>query len=176
MRLILPTYPAKVFQSASLSVVLELLPYLSRTIPPALKKYRKASALAKVTVCVNVMVQAAWPEPVAEVFDVVPENTPYSVPEAAALPRLRVMVLMSVATLAKIAMTLPVTGCVRLVRVELVCCPAVAKLATKAAHDVAVTVPPMLTVLRAVCPQPLSPLPVLQTALILLALALANPL
>ena len=112
----------------------------------------------------------------AVVLLVVPENTPYSVPEAAALPRLRVMVLMSVATLAKIAMTLPVTGCVRLVRVELVCCPAVARLATKAAQLVAVTVPPMLTVLRAVCPQPESPVPVLQTLLMLLALALAKPL
>jgi hypothetical protein len=145
-------------------------------MPPAFQKYLAALALAKVTVCVNVMVQAACPEPVAVVFDVVPENTPYSVPEAAALPRLRVMVLMSVATLAKMAITFPVTGCVRLVRVELVCCPAVARLATKAAHDVAVTVPPVLTVLRAVCPQPLSPEPVDQTALILLALALAKPL
>ena len=112
----------------------------------------------------------------AVVFDVVPENTPYSVPEAAALPRFSVMVLMSVATLAKILMVLPVTGCVRDVRVEAVCEPAEARLATKAAHDVAVTVPPMLTVLRAVCPQPESPVPVLQTLLMLLALALAKPL
>ena len=128
------------------------------------------------TVCVNVMVQADCPDPVSVVFDVVPENVPIVVPEAAALPRLRVIVLMSVATLAKIAMVLPVTGCVRLVSVELVCCPAVAKLATKAAHDVAVTVPNVLTVLSAVCPQPESPVPVLQTLLILLALALAKPL
>ena len=145
-------------------------------MPPAFQKYLVASALAKVTVCVNVIVQALCPEPVAEVFDVVPENTPYSVPDAAALPRFRVMVLMSVATLAKIAMTLPVTGCVRLVRVESVCEPALARFPTKAAHDVAVTVPPMLTVLRAVCPQPESPVPVLQTLLMLLALALAKPL
>ena len=82
----------------------------------------------------------------------------------------------TLATLAKMAITFPVTGCVRLVKVEPVWLPAVAKLATKAAQLVAVTVPPMLTVLRAVCPQPLSPLPVLQTALILLALALAKPL
>ena len=151
-------------------------PNMILTKPPALKKYLAASALANVQVCVNVMVQADCPEPVPVVFDVAPVNVPIVVPEAAALPRLRVMVLMSVSTLAKIAMTLPVTGCVRLVRVEPVCDPAVARFATRAAHDVAVTVPPMLTVLRAVCPQPLSPLPVLQTALILLALALAKPL
>jgi hypothetical protein len=96
------------------------------------------------------MVQALCPDPVSVVFDVVPENVPIVVPEAAALPRLRVMVLMSVATLAKIAMVLPVTGCVRDVKELLVCDPAVAKLATKAAQLVAVTVPPMLTVLRAV--------------------------
>ena len=112
----------------------------------------------------------------AVVLLVVPENTPYSVPEAAALPRLRVIVLISVATLFKIVIVLPATGCVRDVKVELVCDPAVAKLATKAAQLVAVTVPPVLTVLRAVCPQPESPVPVLQTLLILLALALAKPL
>lgn len=67
------------------------------------------------------MVQALCPEPVAVVLLVVPENIPYSVPLAAALPRLLVMVLMSVATLAKMAITFPATGCVRLVKVELVC-------------------------------------------------------
>ena len=44
------------------------------------------------------MVQAAVPDPVAAVLDVVPENIPYSVPDAAALPREPVSVLMSVAT------------------------------------------------------------------------------
>lgn len=154
----------------------ELLPYLSRTIPPALKKYLKALALAKVTVCVKVIVQAAVPDPVAVVFDVVPENTPYSVPLAAALPRLLVTVLISVATLAKIEIVFPATGCVLDVSVELVCCPEVDKLATKVAHCVAVTVPPADTVEMAVCPQPLSPDPVDQTALMLLALAFTNPL
>jgi hypothetical protein len=146
------------------------------TRPPALKKYLAWSALGNVTVCVNVMVQAFCPDPVAVVFDVVPENVPIVVPEAAALPRLLVMVLMSVATLAKIAMVLPATGCVLDVKVELVCCPAVAKLATKVAHCVAVTVPPADTVDMAVCPQPLSPVPVPQTLLMLLALALTKPL
>ena len=58
VRLILPHCPAKVFQSASWSVPVELLPYFNLTMPPAFQKYLAASALAKVTVCVNVMVQA----------------------------------------------------------------------------------------------------------------------
>jgi hypothetical protein len=118
--------------------------------PPALKKYLAWLALGNVTVLVNVMVQAALPEPVAVVLLTAPVNAPIVVPEAAALPRFCVMVLMSVATLAKIAMVFPATGCVRDVRVELVCCPAVAKLATKVAHWVAVTVPGGDTVLMAV--------------------------
>ena len=146
----LPHSPAKVFQSGSWSVPVELLPNMILTKPPALKKYLAWSALGNVMVLVNVMVQASCPEPVSLVLEVVPEKVPIVVPEAAALPRLLVMVLMSVATLAKIAMTFPATGCVRLVKVELVCCPAVAKLATKVAHCVAVTVPPALTLLMAV--------------------------
>jgi hypothetical protein len=56
------------------------------------------------------MVQAACPEPVAVVFEVVPENTPYSVPDAAALPRLVVTLVISVATLAKILIVVPAVG------------------------------------------------------------------
>jgi hypothetical protein len=77
-----------------------------------LKKYLKASALANVTVCVNVMVQAACPEPVAVVLLVVPENVPTSVPDAAALPRLLVILVRSVLSAAKILMVLPATGAV----------------------------------------------------------------
>jgi hypothetical protein len=141
-----------------------------------LKKYLAWSALGNVTVCVKVIVHALCPDPVAVVFEVVPENVPIVVPDAAALPRFCVMVLMSVATLAKIAMVLPATGCVLDVKVDPVCDPAADRLATKAAQLVAVTVPPTLTVDKAVWPHPLSPLPVDQTTLILLALALANPL
>jgi hypothetical protein len=176
VKLILPTSPAKVFQSGSWSVPVELLPYFNLTIPPAFQKYLAASALANVTVCVNVMVQADVPDPVAEVLLVVPENTPYSVPEAAAFPRLLVMVLMSVDTLAKIEMVLPATGCVLDVKVELVCDPAVDRLDTKVAHCVAVTVPPADTVEMFVCPHPLSPVPVPQTLLMLLAPVLTKPL
>ena len=120
VRLIVPHQPANVFHSGSLSVVLELLPYLRRTIPPAFQKKRAWSALAKVTVCVNVMVQAACPEPVAVVLLVVPENTPYSVPEAAALPRLVVTEVISALTLAKISIVLPAVGAVLEVSVVLV--------------------------------------------------------
>ena len=122
------------------------------------------------------MVQADCPEPVAVVLLVVPENVPIVVPEAAALPRLFVIVLISVDTLAKIEIVLPATGCVLDVSVEPVCDPAVAKLPTKVAHCVAVTVPPADTVLMLVCPQPLSPVPVPQTLLMLLAPVLTKPL
>lgn len=84
-------------------------------MPPALKKYLKASADAKVTVWVNVMVQAAVPDPVAVVLEVVPVKMPYSVPDAAALPREPVSVLMSVATAFKMVIVLPATGAVRAV-------------------------------------------------------------
>jgi hypothetical protein len=110
VRFIVPHKPENVFQSASLSVVLELLPYLRRTIPPALKKYLVAAALAKVTVCVNVIVQADCPDPVAEVLLVVPENVPYSVPDATALPRLVVMLVRSVFNAARILIVLPAVG------------------------------------------------------------------
>ena len=61
------------------------------------------------------MVQAVDPDPVAVVLDVVPENVPTSVPDAAALPRLVVQLLRSVCTAFNMVMVLPVTGAVRLV-------------------------------------------------------------
>ena len=91
----------------------ELLPYMILTRPPALKKYLAELALANVMVWVNVMVQAVPPEPVAVVFDVVPEKSPMAVPDAAALPREPVSVLMSVATALRMVMVLPATGAVR---------------------------------------------------------------
>ena len=163
VRLIEPHCPAKVFQSGSLSVPVELLPYLRRTIPPAFQKYRAWLALGKVTVCVKVMVQAACPEPVAVVLLVVPVNVPYSVPEDTALPRAVVTLVISVLTLAKIPIMFPVTGAVLDVRVVLVWVPDVARLLTIVAHCVAVTVPLAATVAMSVCPQPASPDPVLHT-------------
>jgi hypothetical protein len=109
------------------------------------------------------MVQAACPEPVAVVLLVVPENTPYSVPEAMALPRLVVTLVISVLTLARIAIRFPVTGAVLDVRVVLVWVPDVAKLLTIVAHCVAVTTPLADTVAMSVCPHPASPAPVLHT-------------
>jgi hypothetical protein len=50
---------------------------------------------------------------VAVVFDVVPEKVPMAVPDAEALPREPVSVLMSVATAFRMVMVLPATGAVR---------------------------------------------------------------
>ena len=61
------------------------------------------------------MVHAAVPDPVAEVLEVVPVKMPYSVPDAAALPREPVSVLISVATALRMVMVLPATGAVRAV-------------------------------------------------------------
>jgi len=144
-------------------VPVELLPNLRRTIPPALKKNLKALAEAKVTVCVNVMVQAACPEPVAVVLLVVPENVPTSVPDAAALPRLLVMLVRSVLSAAKILMVLPATGATLEVMAVPVWLPMLAMVLTKLAHCVAVTVAPVLTVDKAVCPHPNEVAPVLHT-------------
>ncbi len=113
--------------------------------------------------CVNVMVQAACPEPVPVVLLVVPVNVPYSVPEAMALPRLVVTEVMSVATLAKILIMFPVTGAVLDVRVVAVWVPVVVRLLTIVAHCVAVTVPAAATLVMSVCPHPASPAPVLHT-------------
>jgi hypothetical protein len=63
------------------------------------------------------MVQAADPDPVVVVLEVVPVNAVISEPDAAALPRALVTVLMSVATFDSIAITLPATGAVREVMV-----------------------------------------------------------
>ena len=79
-------------------------------MPPALKKYLSALALANVTVCVKVIVQADCPDPVAAVCEVVPENVPYSVPDATALPRLVVMLVRSVFNAAKMLMVCPAVG------------------------------------------------------------------
>ena len=49
-----------------------------------MKKYRAWSALGKVTVCVNVMVQGVEPDPVVEVLAVVPVKDTISLPVAAA--------------------------------------------------------------------------------------------
>ena len=113
-------------------------------------------------VCVQVMVQAAPPEPVALVLAIDPVQVLLIVPEAAALPRLVVTLDMSVLTLAKIPITFPVTGAVLDVMVVLVCVPDVAKLLTSVDHCVAVTVPPVAAEVKAVWPQPLSPEPVAQ--------------
>ena len=102
------------------------------------------------------MVQAAVPEPVAVVLLVVPVKTPYSVPDATALPRARVKVLISVATLAKIAIVFPATGAVLEVIVAPVCDPMVVRLLTIEAHCVAVTVPAAATLAIFDCPQPRS--------------------
>jgi hypothetical protein len=113
-------------------------------------------------VCVQVIVHALPPEPVAEVLAIDPVQVELIVPEAAAFPRLVVQLLISVCTLAKMPTTFPVTGAVLEVMVVLVCVPDVAKLLTSEAHCVAVTVPPVEADVKAVCPQPLSPEPVAQ--------------
>ena len=98
----------------------------------------------------------------AAVFDVVPVNVPYSVPTAAALPRLVVTEVMSALTLAKILIVVPVVGADLDVIVVLVWVPDVLKLLTNCAHCVAVTVPAAAAEVKAVCPHPLSPDPVAQ--------------
>jgi len=113
-------------------------------------------------VCVNVMVQAFCPEPVPVVFEVVPENTPYSVPDATALPRLVVTLVISVLNADKIPIVVPAVGADLAVIAVLVWVPDVARLLTNCAHCVAVTVPAVAAEVNAVCPQPLSPEPVAQ--------------
>jgi hypothetical protein len=89
-------------------------------MPPAFQKYLAWSADGNVTVCVNVIVQADCPEPVALVLLVVPENVPYSVPDAAALPRLVVTLVISADSAAKILIVSPTVGAVLDVRAVLV--------------------------------------------------------
>ena len=103
-------------------------------MPPALKKYLVASALANVTVCVNVIVQADCPDPVALVLLVVPENVPYSVPDAAALPRLVVMLVRSVFNAARMSMVCPAVGADLLVIAVPVWLPRLDMLLTRPAH------------------------------------------
>ena len=122
------------------------------TRPPAFQKYLASAADPKVTVWVNVMVHGVLPDPVAVVFDVVPEKVPMVVPDAAALPREPVSVLMSVATAFRMVMVLPATGAVRAVMVVPWWLPRLAKLFTKVAHCVAVTVPATDTLEMAVWP------------------------
>ena len=102
---------------------------------------------------------------VAPVLLVVPLAYPTSAPELAALPRLVVQLVISVATLAKILTILPVTGAVLDVMVVVDWAPVTERLLTRVAQLVAVTTPPVLTALIAVCPHPESPVPVLQIAL-----------
>jgi hypothetical protein len=111
------------------------------------------------------MVQAACPDPVAVVLLVVPEKVPNCVPELVALPRLAVQLVISVATLAKMLITVPVVGAVLAVMAVVDWAPVTERLLTKVAQLVAVTVPPVLTAAIDVCPQPESPDPVLQIVL-----------
>jgi hypothetical protein len=83
---------------------------------------------------------------------------------------------MSVATAANTLIVCPAVGADREVIVVPVWLPILASVLTKLAQFVAVTVPPILTVLRAVCPQPLSVDPVLQILLIFGDPVLTNPL
>ena len=106
---------ARSFHSVSDSVPALLLPNMILQRPPAFQKYRAASADAKVMVCVNVMVQAVEPEPVALVLLVVPLKVPMVVPDAAALPLLVVELVKSVLSAARILIVLPATGATRLV-------------------------------------------------------------
>lgn len=122
------------------------------------------------------MVHADCPDPVAVVFDVVPVNVPYSVPDAAANPRLVLILVMSVETLDKTCIKVPVVGADLEVIAVPVWLPILDSVLTKLAQFVAATVPPALTVPNAVCPQPLSVLPVLQMLLILGLPVLTNPL
>jgi pyrroline-5-carboxylate reductase len=92
----------------------------NRTSPPAFQKYLACAALGNVTVCVHVMVQAAVPEPVLVVLAVLPVQVELVVPELVAYPLRVVTLVISVATLAKIAITLPVTGAVLEVNVVVV--------------------------------------------------------
>jgi hypothetical protein len=111
------------------------------------------------------MVHAEVPLPVPVVLAVAPVQVELVVPELVANPRLVLQLLMSAATLAKIATTFPVTGAVLDVMVVVLWAPVVERLLTRVAQLVAVTVPAEATLDIAVCPQPASPELVLQIAL-----------
>jgi hypothetical protein len=97
-------------------------------------------------------------------------------PTAAALARLVLQLEMSVATAANTLMVCPAVGADLLVIVVAVWLPILARVLTKLAQFVAVTVPPTLTVLSAVCPHPLSVDPAPQMLLMFGEPVLTNPL
>ena len=70
----------------------------------------------------------------AEVLATLPVQVLLVVPDAAALPRLVVQLVISVATLARIDMVLPATGAVRAVRVVLVWLPMLLSVLTRPDH------------------------------------------
>ena len=141
-----------------------------------MKKYLAASADANVTVCVQVIVHAVLPEPVVVVLAADPVQEFDVVPTAAALARLVLQLLMSVATAANTLMVCPAVGADLEVMVVPVWLPILASVLTKLAQFVAVTIPLTLTVLRALCPQPLSVEPVLQMLLMFGLPVLTKPL
>ena len=105
--------PTNVFQSGSMSVPVDVLLISKRTRPPAFQKYLAWSALGNVTTCVQVMLQAALPVPVVVSLAMLPVQVELIVPDARALPRFVVTLVISVCTLAKIPIMFPVTGAVR---------------------------------------------------------------
>jgi hypothetical protein len=124
----------------------------NRTRPPAFQKYRDWARLGNVISWTKSKLQAFGP--VAVVLEILPVQVELVVPELVANPRLIPTLVISVATLDKIATTPPVTGAVLEVNVVPVWLPAVARVLTKLAQLVAVTTPFELTALNAVCPQP----------------------
>jgi hypothetical protein len=114
---------------------------------------------------------------VAAVLELVPVQPVNCVPTAAALLRLVVMFVKSVLRAAKIAIVDPAVGAVLAVIAVLVWAPILVIVLTKLAHCVAVIVLVALTVANALCPQPLSLVPVDQMSLTLaFAVVLTNPL
>jgi hypothetical protein len=111
------------------------------------------------------MVQVACPTPVPAVTLLVPVQAVLTDPALGALPRLVVQLVISVAMLAKIETTSPVTGAVLEVIVVPVWAPVKERLLTSVAQLVAVTVSPAATAAIDVCPHPESPVPVPQTLL-----------
>jgi hypothetical protein len=98
-------------------------------------------------VLVNVIVNA--PAAGAVVFELVPVQPVYCVPDPTALFLLVVMLVKSVLSAANIAISVPVVGADLAVMAVLVCEPILEIVFTKLAQLVAVTVPPALTVAKA---------------------------
>jgi hypothetical protein len=113
-----PTVAINVFQSGSMSVPVDVLLMSKRTRPPAFQKYLACAALPNVTVWRKEITHP--PVPTGAVLEILPVQVELVVPELVAYPRLVVTLLISVATLAKIATTLPVTGAVLEVNVVVV--------------------------------------------------------